>query len=166
MDNSGMLSIYLEEQPFKIDSLRKYLSDGKEWRIFKGEILSHTNEDFIYYIKKGQFKLCVKQFTGDTVSYCSCTEGTAIQINQLLMNESVWIPPFALATENSIVVSFSRQQFYKMTQSDQELFDEYINVVSSFSTILKQRLLIVSLLSANQRLLCGIDTAMLYALNY
>lgn len=158
MDNVEMIKIYMYEQSYRIDSLKKYLPLGKEQRIFSGEILKNEkDEDFLFYIKSGRFKLSVPHFSGEWMDFCECCEGSTVQLNDFLMNATSWDPARAVAAKNSVVVSFSRQQLFEIIRNDQKVFDEYLNLSSTYSTMLKQRLLITSEPNASQRLLVWLE---------
>ena len=59
---------------------------------------------------------------------------------------------------NTIVFQvFSKQTFYELTVTDRELFDEYVDAASTYSSLLKQRLLITAGLTGSQRLLNWLD---------
>lgn len=158
MDRKDMARLYLGEQPFQMRTLQKYLDQGREYRVFSGEALCCNDSSiFLYYIKRGSFKLCVQYLNGELNDYCYCKEGTTIQINPLLIRAEPSDPPFIIAVENSILVGFSLEQIYELIKQDADLFREYVDTSSSYSTLLKQHLVITSSLTANQRLLTWLD---------
>ena len=59
----------------------------------------------------------------------------------------------AVATENSVVVSFSGHQFYQLVQSDEELLQDLVNSMSTYNSMLRERLFLTCNVSSSQRLL-------------
>ena len=158
MTNQEMGKVYLGEMPFKLNQLEKYLSFGQEFRYFSGESIVKIRDDsFIWYIKSGSFKICVSRSDGTEIDFSYCRSGSILQVNQFVMNASIWDPAYFVATENSVAVKFNRKQFYELIKQDPILFDEYIDNASSYSTLLKQRLLITAGQGAAQRLLTWLD---------
>lgn len=158
MEHAEAMKLYFGELPSMMRCLEPYLDQGRELRFFEGESLqTQAGTDFTFYIKSGAFRLFVRQPDLSETDFAYCHSGCIIQLNPLLTNAMLWDPAQCIATKNSIVVSFTKQQFFELISHDQQLLEEYVNNSSSYSSLLKQRLLITAGHTASQRLLLWLD---------
>lgn len=158
MDRKQMGQIYLGIHSFQISRMEQYSSDGEELRLFKGETLEKNQSDsFIFYIRSGRFKICVRRSDNTVIDFAYCVKGGILQINQFLMNAVPWDPAFFEAVENSVIIRFTREQFYRIICQDQELFNQYVDNASAYSTLLKQRLLLTSSPNSAQRVFAWLE---------
>jgi CRP/FNR family cyclic AMP-dependent transcriptional regulator len=136
----------------------KYLSVGRELRYFVGDSLCSLQKDgFFFYIKNGSFKITVQRPDGTNTDFSYCRAGTVLQTNRLVMDTKPWDPADCVAMENSVVVQFTREQFRLIIANDSLMFDEYVDNASTYTSLLKQRLLVTAGLNSGQRLLTWID---------
>lgn len=158
MNCKQMGQIYLGIHSFQIVRMEQYSSEGEELRLFKGEKLERNHDDdFIFYIRSGGFKICVRRADDTVIDFAYCVAGGILQTNQFLMNAAPWDPAFFEAVENSVVIRFTRKQFYNIICRDPELFDQYVDNASAYSTLLKQRLLLTSSPNSAQRIFTWLE---------
>ena len=150
--------LYFGELPTTLPRFGKYLEYGQELRFFSGEsIAAQQGDGFIFYIKSGSFKITITKEDGTVTDFAYCHKDCILQTNPMLEHATLWDPADCVAVENSVVVRFGRQRFYELIQQDQELFFEYIDNASTYSSLLKQRILITANLQSSQRLLTWVD---------
>lgn len=158
MNSQDLQNMYYSIQPVLSTSLVKYTESGREIRLFSGETLSPAELNaFIIYIKMGTLKIWNKRDNGETIDLCYCPENTCLQLNDLVINTDEWNIPFITATKNSIIIAFSKDSFYSFICNDRLLFDEYVNSASSYSTMLKQRIIFTAGLTSSQKILTWLD---------
>lgn len=156
MNDSNLRDMYYSINPISFPSLEKYIDFGTEIRLFAGEALL-KQKAFILYIKMGMLKIWLKRDNGTPIDFCYCRQGTCLQLNDLVINTEEWNIPFVTAAQNTIVIAFTKDQFYGFLQKDRQIFDEYINSASSYSTMLRQRLMVTAGLNASLRVLTWLD---------
>lgn len=158
MNDFEKRELYFGNLPFKMFRLKNYFEEGRRLRFFAGEnIRSQMDDGFIFYIDSGSFKINVRREDQSDTDFAYCRKDSILQVNPLLTGNLFWDPADCTAMENSEVVMFTRQKFYEFISRDQQLFDEYVDNASTYSSMLKQRLLITAGLSGSQRLLNWLD---------
>lgn len=154
-------AVFLGYWPHKFCRLAKYLDQGKEHRIFKDEEIDNqinSEEDpFLYYILKGKFKLYATYHNDALIDFTYCTAGNFMWINTPSPMVELCNLSRPLALENSVLISFTKIQFHQLISNDAELFNEYLDGISSYCLQLKQRVLMTAGLSSSQRLLRWLD---------
>ncbi|MEY8393993.1 hypothetical protein AALB64_04065 [Lachnospiraceae bacterium 45-P1] len=99
----------------------------------------------------------IKRDNGTPIDFCYCRQGGCLQLNDLVMNTEEWNIPVVTAAQNTIVIAFTKDQFYGFLQKDRQVFDEYVNSASSYSTMLRQCLMVTAGLNASLRILTWLD---------
>lgn len=154
-------AIFLGYWPHKLSRITQYLHLGREHRIFKGEEIRNQLKDdddpFLYYILQGKFKLRASYHNGELIDFTYCTDGNFMWLNTPSPMVELCNLSSPLAMENSVIVSFTKSQFHKLISDDAELFNEYLDGISSYCLQLKQRVLMTAGLSSSQRLLQWLD---------
>ena len=146
--------ICLGMQCYKMKSITKYLHLGTESKYFAGEALTPPqSEHHLCYIAKGSFKFTTAQLDGEVYDLAYLREGSIIQFIAHTYENPYLYHSEVIAVENSVIVSFSGNQFYQLIQTDKELFQDLINSMSTYNSMLRERLFLTCNVSSSQRLL-------------
>jgi CRP/FNR family cyclic AMP-dependent transcriptional regulator len=146
------ISIYRFSLPRFIQHL---LNLGQEERIFEGESINNDDDPkrFLFYIVNGSFRLCVAKPDGTIFDFAYCHEGTIIQKNDRTPYIKLCDLSRIVASENSVIVYFSKQQFFDILANDQELLNEFVSSISTYCVLLKEKTLMTAGFSSVQRVL-------------
>jgi len=154
MQDQEFVQICLGMQSYKTKNFSKYLSLGTETKYFAGEILTPPQCDhYLCYIAKGGFKFTTAQLDGEVYDLAHLQQGSLIQFIAHTYENPYMYHSEVVAVENSVVVSFSGHQFYQLIQSDEALFLDLVNSMSTYNSMLRERLFLTCNVSSSQRLL-------------
>ena len=126
------MAILLPTLPFKQLKITQYIDEGKKKKLFKGESLrakANTIDDpYFFYIDEGQITFGMERESGETVGLIWRNAGNAIPVEY---NSFASLQPYKahiVATENSVLFSFSQRQLYDLSMRDPDIFYEFIYV--------------------------------------
>lgn len=152
------INVYMGTTYTPMNNWKKHADLLPEQRYFAGErIPCEKNGFYYYYIKKGKFKMGVEKADGTTIDYAYCHTGAIIKMNGTILRIEEFDVPFVEAIENSIICAFTLDDIYSLIVQDRGVFDDMMHSSSIFSMVLRQRLMIISGISATNRLLTWLD---------
>lgn len=126
------MAILLPTLPFKQLRIARYIDEAKKKKLFKGEILNakanNRNDPYYFYIDEGQVAFSMERESGERVTTIWRSAGNAISVEY---GSFASIGPYQariIATENTVLFSFSQEQLYSLCMRDPEVFYELIYV--------------------------------------
>ena len=152
------INVYLGMTNNLNEHWKKHIDHLPEQKCFAGERLICPQKSFFYYyIKNGRFKMGVEKTDGTTICYAYCCAGATMKMNGPFLHMDGFNVPFVEAVENSIICGFSFDELYSLIVKDRGVFEDIMNSNSVYSTMLRERLEIISGVSATNRLLTWLD---------
>lgn len=137
---------------------KNHIDHLPEQKCFAGERLNCPKDGFFYYyIKSGLFRMGVEKPDGTVICYAYCRAGATMKINGPFLCMEGFDVPFVEAVENSVICGFSLDELYALIVKDRGVFEDIMNSNSVYSTMLRERLEIISGVSATNRLLTWLD---------
>ena len=149
--------MYMGQMTLPMPAITRYAASRPEQRYFAGEMVFPDENMFIIVVKQGKFNLCVEKADGSLFVYTQTMPGCCIKCSESILLPNQLDTPIMIAAENSVITSFSRDDFYALVSKDKAVFDEMMDFSTFFSHLLRERLLIVGGLPANIRLLTWLD---------
>ena len=127
------MAILLPTLPFKQLKITQYIDEGKKKKLFKGESLrakANTIDHPELHRPWAQepSPLARQRESGETVGLIWRNAGNAIPVEY---NSFALLQPYKahiVATENSVLFSFSQRQLYDLSMRDPDIFYEFIYV--------------------------------------
>lgn len=126
------MAILLPTLPFKQLKIAQYIGEGKKKKLFKGEALrakaDGRDDPYYFYIDEGQLAFSMQRESGERVTLIWRSAGNSMCVEY---GSFASIGPYGaqiVATENTVLFSFSQQQLYDLCTRDPEVFYELIYV--------------------------------------
>lgn len=125
-------SILIPTQPFRQLKIAERISEGKKKKLFKGEYVrtsSNTLDDpYYYYIEEGQIVAMFEKESGDGTPLYWRNAGNAFSAESDDFASIGRYKARFVATQNTVLFAFSKQQLYDFMVEDPELFHEFVYV--------------------------------------
>lgn len=139
----------------------RYKHLGKLHKIFCDEYITCSCNDgddpYLYYIDSGKIQICFERSDNSTLIIAHRYAGNVFQAEYLGFASISHDRLKFIALENSIIISFTKNELFALLKQDDELMDDFLYVVHMTYSTLCHRLMNTSSLSSSQRFLTWLD---------